>query len=163
LASKERSGEFYDGFPGCGLARSAPSRQTARRMSVGRGQHQGRSSNLHTSGDRTACSALCTVCRLRLGFSVGWFEQRKEVCFRTWSAVVINTGGVRSTRWRCEPNPATLRVHAVLNQGKSVKGAPGQFNSGAKAVRQGADGIWRGRVCPRSGNCRFWVKRRSCV
>jgi hypothetical protein len=87
-----------------------------------------------------------------VGFSVGWIGQHKEVCAGTWSAVVFNTGGVRSTRCHREPNPATLRVYAVLIQRKPVVGVKGQFKDGAKAVRQGDDGFRGGKRCPRSGN-----------
>jgi hypothetical protein len=45
-----------------------------------------------------------------------------------------------------------LRGYAVLIQRKSVIGAKGQLKDGAKAVRQGDEGFWRGRRCLRSGN-----------
>jgi hypothetical protein len=120
-------------------------------MSVGRGQRQGRSSNLHTGGGRSCLFGTGDSLR-SAGSDWASLLDGLNSTRKFGSAVAFNAGGIRPTRCRRESNPAALTVYAILIQRKPVIGAKGQFKDGAKTVRQGDDGFRGGRQCPRSGN-----------
>jgi hypothetical protein len=119
--TKERSGVFQSGCPGCESARSVPGRQTARGISVRRRRRSGRRSNLSTRRDRRACSVRWTVGGL--------------------SALAFISRGIPSTNCRRELSLTMLGACTVLIQRRPIFAAMRQLKHGARAVRWCDDGF----------------------